>query len=108
MATQCATAFEASCVGGVRCEIAVDGHHHQDGPGDVAEGLERDRERGDGGLQPVGAHVVAQPPHQPCVVDLADGVLVGLLSGFARAGLGPGSASDLVLLSSDSAIGRVG
>ena len=53
-------------------KVAVDADHDQEGPGDIAQGFERDGDRGDGGLQPVGAQIVAQPPHQPRVVDLAD------------------------------------
>ena len=68
---------------GVPGEVAVDGHHDQIGAGDVAEGFEADGQRGNGGLHPVGAQIMAEPAHQPGVVDLADRVLIALLvSGF--------------------------
>ena len=68
-------------IAGFRSEVAIDGDHHQDGPGDIAQRFERDCEGGDGGLQPIGAHEAAKPPHQPRVVDLADDLIVGLAPG---------------------------
>ena len=67
--------------GGAGCagEVAVDGDFDEIGAGDVAERFEADGERGDGGLNPVGANVVAEAAHEARVVDLADRVFVFLL-----------------------------
>ena len=58
--------------------VAVDGHFDQVGASHVAERFERNGDRGDGGLPPVGQQVMAKPAHQPRIVDFADGVFVAL------------------------------
>ena len=62
----------------LRGEVTVDAHHDQVRAGDIAEGFERDRKSGDGGLPPVGAQIVAKPAHEPGVIDLAGRFVIGL------------------------------
>ena len=65
-------------IAGFRSKVAIDGHHHEDGPGNVAERLERNGERGDAGLQPIGTNEVAEAAHQLRVVNFADDFIVSL------------------------------
>ena len=55
---------------------------------DIAQRFERDGERGDAGLQPVGTNEVAEAAHQLRIVDFADDIIVGFALGLARSVLG--------------------
>jgi len=59
-------------------KIAVDAHHDEVRARNIAHGFEADGHRGDGSLNPIGAQVVPEPPHEPGIVDFADYVVIGL------------------------------
>jgi len=60
-------------------EVTVNGHHYEIWPGHVAQRLQRNGERRDCRLNPIGPQIMAKPPHQPGIVDLADRIFIELL-----------------------------
>ena len=75
-------------IAGFRSQVAIDCDHDEDGPGDIAQRLERDSERGNGGLEPIGADKFAETAHEPRVVDFAGDFIVGFALRLSRPGLG--------------------
>ena len=71
-----------SCDAGFAAHVTIDANLDEEWPDHIAERLERDRDRRDECLHPVGLDVRAEPADQLRVVDLANGIIV-----FARSRL---------------------
>ena len=66
-----------ACLGG---EIAINSHHHQVGSSYITERFEGNGDGRDDCLPPIGFQIMGETPNEPGVVDLANGILIGLAS----------------------------
>jgi len=85
---------------GLPSKVTINGHFDEVGPGDIAQGFESNGDGGDGCLNPIRTQIVGEATHEPVVVNLADGVLIGFVGLFLLFGghaLGGGLVPDSIV-----------